>query len=238
MRKRDPNHTARQALLQSQPKAEWLRQVAITNYKDPDYVASEVLAALIRVRFGNDNGQLDSAVNALNRRIVSLSRKHIYTHPVWASLAANNSELVIDAIQYLWGKLLSDTQEISNSEVRFAIFLSNRVDDFMRHQLTYDNSMPSSNDSDTSNEDDESIKLIDTLVDPECETPEEYAIRVERKERVLKMMMGLPKLERNAFYYRKELEYDWPKVAELLGCSIPTAHKHYKSCVDKLKGEL
>lgn len=65
MRKRDPKHTARQALLQAQPKTEWLRQVAITDYKDPEYVASEVLAALIRVRFGVDTGQLDAAVNAL-----------------------------------------------------------------------------------------------------------------------------------------------------------------------------
>ena len=238
MRQRDPKHSARQALLQSQPPTEWLRQVALTNYKDPDYVASEVLAALIRVRFGQDSGQLAAAINALNGRVVALAGKNIHTHPVWASLAARNSELVSDAISYFWDKLLSDAQELSNAEVRFAVYVANRTDDFMRQQLNFGNSMSSSDDMDHGDEDGNSTRLVDTLVDEEGETPEEHAIRAQTTERVMKLMMGLPRIERNAFYLRQELEYEWSKVAELLGCSVPTARKHYQSCVDKLKGEL
>lgn len=238
MRQRDPKHTAREALLQSQPKAEWLRQVAISDYKDPDHVASEVLAALIRVRFGEDSGQLAAAINALHGRVVAFARKHIHTHPVWATIAAGNSELVVDAVSYVWDKLLAEKQEVSNAEVRFAVYLANRTDDFMRQQLTFGNSMPSSDNMDVGDEDGEPTRLIDTLIDDDGETPEEHAIRSQTTSRVMKLMMGLPKIERNAFYFREELEYEWSKVAELLGCSVPTARKHYQSCVDKLKGEL
>jgi DNA-directed RNA polymerase specialized sigma24 family protein len=50
--------------------------------------------------------------------------------------------------------------------------------------------------------------------------------------------MDLPKRERDAFYFREEFKYEWAKVAELLGCSVPTARKYRDQAMDKLKGAM
>ena len=46
------------------------------------------------------------------------------------------------------------------------------------------------------------------------------------------------RVERNAFYFRAEFKYEWKKVAELLGCSIPTARKYFDGAMEKLEGAL
>ncbi|MGO4222798.1 sigma factor-like helix-turn-helix DNA-binding protein [Lysobacter sp. TAF61] len=212
--------------------------MAITDYKDPDYVASEVLASLIRARYGQDTGQLDAAVNALNRRVVASVNKQIQTSTYYKCLADSRSELVADTVSYVWDKLLADPGPVPNCEVRFAVFLGNRVDDYMRHQDTFDNALPSSDDMDLEGDEGDAIRLVDTLVDREGETPEDYALRVERHERVLSALIKLPRIEQKAFYLREECEFDWTKVAKLLGCSVPTARKHCNNSVEKMKGEL
>lgn len=238
MRQRDPNHESRlRQLLELSPE-DCKRQMATADYRQPGYVASEVLASLIRVRFGAATGVLSAATEALLRRVITGTEARIRGKEAWRQLEHNNSEVVAEAIAYFWDKFLHDQQAVCNAEVRFAVYLKNKVDDYMIHLLTEENTMPSVDDMDTTDEDGDEVECYEMVKDPNCESPEEAAMRAQLSAKVTSALMVLPRPERNAFYFRIECEYDWNKVADLLECSVPTARKLVKRSLDKLQGAI
>jgi hypothetical protein len=238
MRQRDPNHESRLRQLLGLSPEQCKRQIAITDYRQHGYVASEVLASLIRVRFGATTGVLSAATEALHRRVVSGAEVRIRSKEAWREIERNNSEAVADAIAYFWDKFLHDQQEVCNAEVRFAVYLGNKVDDYMIHLLTNENTMESIDDMGADGENGDDVDFIDMVEDPNGESPEQAATRRQLSAKITSALMALPRHERNAFYFRVECEYDWEKVADLLQCSVPTARKLVERSLDGLRGAL
>ena len=216
------------------------RQIAVSDYRKNDYVASEVLASIVRLRFGQSTGVLHTATEELHRRVVKMVEIHtVRRHSdVWRELKRNCSEVVVDAISYFWTTLIADEQAVCNAEVRFAVYLQNKVDDYMRHLLIEENTRKSINDIAASDEDGDEADFIDTVEGNFSESPEMVAIRMQESEKINSALMSLPRIERNAFYFRVECEYDWETVAKLLGCSIPIARQHLNRGLEKLQGAL
>lgn len=240
MRQRDPDHEQRlQALLLSSAD-DCKRQIAVSDYRKNDYVASEVLASIIRLRFGQSTGVLHAATEELHRRVVKMVE--IYTFQrysdVWRELKNNSSEVLVDTISYFWKTFIDDEQLVCNAEVRFFVYLQNRVDDYRRHLETEENTRKSINDIAASDEDGDEVDFIDTVEADFGESPETVAIRMQESKKINSALMSLPRIERNAFYFRVECEYDWDTVAKFLGCSIPTARQHLNRGVEKLQGAL
>lgn len=233
MRQRDPNHERRLQGLLTSSADDCKRQIAVSDYRKNDYVASEVLASIVRLRFGQSTGVLHAATEELHRRVVKMVEIHTFRRhsDVWRELKRNCSEVVVDAISYFWTTLIADEQAVCNAEVRFAIYLQNKVDDYMTHLLIEENTRKSINDIAASDEDGDEADFINTVEDDIGESPESAAIKMSA-------LMSLPLIERNAFYFRVECGYDWDTVAEFLECSIPTAHQHLNRGLKKLQGAL
>lgn len=240
MRQRDPNHERRLQGLLTSSADDCKRQIAVSSHLKNDYVASEVLASIIRLRFGQSTGVLHAATEELHRRVVKMIE--IQTHKrhtdAWGKLKRNCSEVVVDAISYFWKTFLEDEQAVCNAEVRFFVYLQNRVDDYRRHLETEENTRKSINDIAASDEDGDEADFIDTVEANFSESPEMVAIRMQESEKINDALMSLPRIERNAFYFRVECEYDWEAVAKFLECSIPTARQHLNRGLEKLQGAL
>ena len=193
---------------------------------------------MVRVRFGYATGVLDVATEELHRRVISGVGLRVFNVPRWRELAANDSEVVAEASAYFWDKFLRDTQDVCNAEVRFKVYLDNRVDDYMRHLSTEENTRNSIDGMAAVDDDGNKANFIDMVEDLDGELPVESIIREQESAQVMSALMALPRKERNAFYFRVECRYDWSTVADFLGCSIPTARKLVKSSLEKLLGVL
>lgn len=238
MRQRDTGHEHRlQGLLASSPE-DCKQQIAVADYRSTGYVASEVLASIIRLRFGQSTGVLSAATEELNRRVVKMVEIHIRRKPGWRMLERNSSEVIVDAISYFWTTFMADSQTVCNAEVRFAVYLGNKVDDHMKHLLTEENTRTSVDGMMATDEDGDEMNFIDTIEDANCESPEAVAIRSQESKKIMSSFMALPHIERNAFYFRVECGYDWKAVAQFLGCSIPTAREYVNRSLQKLRGAL
>jgi RNA polymerase sigma factor (sigma-70 family) len=235
MRKRDPVHEQRlQQLLKSTPD-ECKRQIKVEP-PDPDYVSSEVLASLVRLRFERDNGLMDAAAAALHKRVVKGARSRILGRPTWRRIYGNKDTGIIDdAVTYFWEKFLADQQAVCNAEVRFEVFWKNKTDDYMRHLLTEENTRPSLDALANVDDDGRSTPVAEQIED-DGPSPEESAIVSQLAANLSDELLALPKRERNAFQFRCEYGYPWKKVAELLQCSIPTARELVRISVEKLQG--
>lgn len=238
MRKRDPRHQAQLIEIQILSPPELIRRIGVKSHTDQHYVESEVLATLIRNRFGQVSGVVDAAVVELNRRMQILVGKRMLGMRGQPEVARRGDQALPDTIDYIWDHFYEETVPLSNSEVRFAVYVRDRFDDFMRHLRTEKNSMESVDDMDVVDADGGTTPYIETVEDPRAESPEEALIWKRQSSKVLSALMSLPKAERNAFYLRAEFGYEWQKVADLLGCSIPTARKHYEAAMEKLRGAL
>ena len=238
MRKRDSKHQAQLDIVQRLPASELIRRVGVSDHTNPVYIESEVLATLVRNRFGQADRVLDAAVEELNRRIQVLVGKRMRGVSSLPEVRRRGSEAVQDTIDYIWSHLFEEVVPISNAEVRFAVYVRDRFDDFMRHLRAEKNSMDSIDAMQTKDEDGNATPFIDSVEDGNAETPEDALARKQLSARVVSMLMSLPTAERNAFYFRSEFQYEWRKVAELLGCSIPTARQHHAAALEKLKGVL
>ena len=62
MRKRDPRHEAQVVVIQALSSSELIQRIGVHDHTDTHYIASEVLATLVRNRFGQTVGALDAAV--------------------------------------------------------------------------------------------------------------------------------------------------------------------------------
>lgn len=238
MRQRDQHHEASLKQLVKLSADECIRRIGIEKFKDPEYVASEVLASIVRARYGADNGVLSATAASLHHRVVEGAEIRIRTHPAWRDVAQNDSEAIEDAIGYFWHKFMDDKQAVCNAEVRFKVYLENKVDDYMRHLLTEENTRESIDGMSAIDEDDDEANFIDTVTDPDGLSPEESAIRGQVSRVVAQAFQLLSEQERQVLYLRIECEYNWNKVAELLGCSIPTARNLLNNALEKLRGEL
>ena len=94
MRKRDSKHQAQLASIQPLGPPELIRRIGIGDHNDSSHIASEVLATLIRNRFGQADGVVGAAVEELNRRIQVLVGKRMrgmmgaVTGPSWPARLA------------------------------------------------------------------------------------------------------------------------------------------------------
>lgn len=238
MRQRDPNHQKRLLEVLELDTKELLRQLEISDYEQPDYIPSEVLASLIRARNGQAVETLDATACALNRRIITGVKNHIGRNPDWRARAQRDSEFLKDAVQRFWEEFLGNVEEVCNAEVRFAIYLQNKVHDLMRHSFAQKNMNKSTEELVSVDEDGKQVDYLETIEDPEDDGPDNKAILDQEKMILNKALSDLPRLERQAFYFRLELKYNWKTVAQLLHCSIPTARKLKDEAVRKLDGEL
>lgn len=238
MRKRDPKHQAQLDEIQNLSPSELIRRIGIRGYTDQHYLESEILATLIRNRFGQVPGVVDAAVVEINRRMQILVGKRMLGIRGRPEVVRRGDQAVPDTIDYIWDHFYAETVPLSNSEARFAVYVHDRFDDFVRHLRAEKNSMESVDDMEVVDADGGATPYIETVEDPRAEPPEEALIWKLQSSKVLSTLMSLPKAERNVFYFRVEFEYEWQKVADLLGCSIPTARKHYNTAMEKLKGAL
>jgi Sigma-70, region 4 len=238
MRKRDSKHQAQLASIQPLGPPELIRRIGIGDHNDSSHIASEVLATLIRNRFGQADGVVGAAVEELNRRIQVLVGKRMRGMMGQPEVARRGDQALPDTIDYVWDRFFEETVVISNAEVRFAVFVRDRVDDFMRHLRADKNSMESVDAMIVSDKEGNTTPFIDTVEDTDADNPEQALASKQQNAKVVIALMALPKVERNAFYFRAEFKYEWKKVAELLGCSIPTANKHFAAAMEKLEGAL
>jgi hypothetical protein len=238
MRKRDSKHQAQLASIQPLGPPELIRRIGIGDHNDSSHIASEVLATLIRNRFGQADGVVGAAVEELNRRIQVLVGKRMRGMMGQPEVARRGDQALPDTIDYVWDRFFEETVAISNAEVRFAVFVRDRVDDFMRHLRADKNSMESVDAMIVSDKEGNTTPFIDTVEDTDADNPEQALASKQQNAKVVIALMALPKVERNAFYFRAEFKYEWKKVAELLGCSIPTANKHFAAAMEKLEGAL
>ncbi len=238
MRKRQPKHENQLKSIEGAAPTEVIRRIGITDYTEAGYLESEVIAALIRNRVQASVGVVEEATVELNRRIQIFVGKRLRSE-IWSKMemVGRGSTVIEDTIDYVWDALLEE-EGISNCEVYFAVFVRERVDDYMRHLLTEKNSMESIDAMTVNDEDGNQTPMIDMVEDDDTETPEEITMRSEQSVALRNTLMSLPQAERSVFYFRKECEYEWEKVAELMGCSIPTARQHLKRGMQKLQGVM
>jgi RNA polymerase sigma factor (sigma-70 family) len=219
------------------PKALVVR-IAIRDHRRDDYIASEVLATIIRTQYGKSTGVLPAAVEEFNRRLVEVATKRLRAVAFLAQVRRRGNQVVQDAVHRMWDHLLNDQSPLSNAETAFIVFVRDRFEEYVRHLGTIDNDMDSVDGMAIADQEGNKTSLIDTLVDANAETPEEALIRKQAREKLHETLMQMPKIERDAFSFRTEHEYEWKKVAELLRCSIPTAAAHWQRAIDKLLGAL
>lgn len=238
MRVRDPNHEQQLRDVYGMDTAELKRRISIRTHEHADFLASEVLSTLIRNRYRESERVVDEAVTELNRRIQILVGKRTRGMKAWGDVVRRGSTILEDTVDYVWEHLVADDSTLSNCEVRFAVFVRDRVDDFMRSQLRLKNSMQSVDAMVITDEEGESMPAVATEEDLDAETPEEALIQAQQTMRVRAALMSLPGKERDAFCFRTEYKYEWKKVAKLLDCSIPTANQYHQRALTKLLGEL
>lgn len=236
MRKRQPKHENQLKSIQGIPSVEVIRRIGISDYESDGFIDSEVLAYLIRNRVREPVSVVENAVVELNKRIQLLVKKRLRGE-TWHRMLRRGNTVVEDTIGYVWDKLLEE-EGVSNCEVYFGRFVRDRVDDYMRSLLAEKNSMESIDGITVENKDGEKTPVIDTLKDDEIESPEECVMRAQQTTAVRGVLMMLPQVERNAFYFREICGFEWKKVAEFLDCSIPTARKHLERSLEKLQGVM
>ena len=236
MRKRDPKHDAQLLHVIGLKPTELVQRIGVGDHKHVDFIASEVLATLVRNRMSQSAGVVTAAVEELNRRIQVLAGIRMVGMKGREEVERRGDSALQDTIDYIWDHFFEEIVAVSNSEVRFAVYVRDRFDDFMRHLRTEKNSMDSVDAMDVIDSEGNVTPLIETIEDHRGESPEQALMRVQMNAAVLSALMALPKAQRNAFYFRAEFDYEWKKVAELIGCSVTTAQKHYELAMEKLKG--
>ena len=235
MRKRETHHQIQLDSIPSIATSELSRRFGLDHHH-PDHIASEVLATLVLNRVGQASGVTDAAAEALIKRIQSLVGKRWQGMKSRPEVIRRGGQAFEDVLDYVWDKLLEEKGPLSNAEYRFGIYVGNRVDDFLRHLRAEKNSMDSVDGMES--EDDSATFTADDIEDDNAETPEEALMRKQQSGKVIQVLMDLPKLERDAFYFREEFKYEWAKVAAMLGCSVPTARKYRDQAMNKLKGAM
>ena len=236
--KPDPIHQASFKLLLQLPHAEIRRRIAIEKFKDPDFIASEVLVSLVRARFSHENGLLDRIVSTLYGRLMRLINAYFCKNPQWSGIVAASSETLVEATSAAWEALNQDPNLVSFAEVRFLPWVEARANDYLQKQLAQKNNMPSYDSLTAVDEDGNTTSPENLLESDEEDVPEAVAQRRELSDNLLKLIMYWEPAVRHAVYYRLECDYDWALVAELMHVSKPTARKYYSIGIQRLNGAI
>jgi DNA-directed RNA polymerase specialized sigma24 family protein len=234
--KADPRHEqAREALIRLTP-SEAKACIGLTDYRDGDYVSSEVLAAIIRAQYGRDNGVLDVAARALYERTVKMAGAFLSKNPRWDRIARSSSETLADAVSYTWEKLLRDRALVSCAEVRFAYFLERKLIEFLRSSLALKNTAKSLESLSRPDEDGNERPYVEMLEDDSIDWPETAVAKAQALDALKHALFALEPLERQAVYLKVIGELDWKATANYLRCSVTTAKKHVQIGLGKLRG--
>jgi hypothetical protein len=234
----DPTHQANLNAVLKLTTQEIRRRLDIEDYRDSDYVASEVLVSMIRARFGKSSGLLDRAGAVLYKRLMKLISSYFAKNPNWRPVIDSSSETLKEASSTCWLALLSDTNPVTFAEVRFLPWVEARTLDFLRQQVAHKNQTLSLETMGNKENDGEMVAFANLLEDDEEDEPEAVFDRQQLEARLNAKWWSLEPLARKAVYYRLECEYEWKKVAEFLKCSVPTARKHYKTGLKQLEGAI
>lgn len=232
MLKPDPKHQRDCAAFVRLEAAEAKRRMGITDYRDPQYVASEALAAMARARFGHDNGVLDVVGRALFDRTVRLMGAYLRRNRRWQRIANMSSETRRDLSQYIWLKLLSDKADVCYAEVRFVGFVEARIMEYLRTRL---NLKEQAKSLDVPRADGQR-PWIDLIEDETTPSPEEAATRAQVSTALDERLLELAPLERQAVILRVLKDQNWTTTAASLGCSVTTAKEHLKRGLETLRG--
>jgi hypothetical protein len=238
MVQRDPKHQASLQALIKFDSSEICRRIDLDDYRHPSYVASEVLASMVRARFGINSGVLDRAGAVLYKRLMTLIDWYFRKNSKWKPVVDASSETLKDATGESWLTLLTDKNQVSFAEVRFLPWVEGRTEDFLRQQLAKKNQMQSLETMSTKDEDGNETRYENTLQGDEEDAPDAVFEREQLKARLMAMWMDFELLPRKAVYFRLVCEYEWSEIAKLLNCSRPTARKYYNIGTERLKGAI
>jgi Sigma-70, region 4 len=245
---RDPQHEALRQMLIRPDAREARRRIEVRDRADRDYIPPEVLASLVRARFGATTGVLHAASTRLYRDVRRLVAACLRRNPQYQVLSNSSSELLVDATSYAWEKLVLDRARISLSEVRLLPFVEDRVNDFVRQVRAKKNRAVSLESLKQTDEDGNARAFLDSMDEDRLEQPETGAlcqreelpeaalIRAQTSTALNRALWALPANEGRAIFLYVMCDFDWALIARYLGCSIPTAHKHLKLGLSKLRG--
>jgi DNA-directed RNA polymerase sigma subunit (sigma70/sigma32) len=234
--KPDPNHQLACERFTQLEAVEAKRRLAVESYQDEDYVASEVLSALVRARFGQHTGVLDGAASALFARIVRLVGAYLRKNSQWNKVARSSSETRKELAAYVWEKLLTDSAPVCFAEVRFVPFVEARITDYLVSCLSLKNQATSLDARHGRDEEGRKRPAAELIEDEATESPEAGAIRAQVSQALNRGLQALEPLERRAIFFYVLRDCDWALTAKYLGCSITTAKKHLKRGLQKLRG--
>lgn len=236
MAKPDPKHQRACDAFVRLEATEAKRRLGIADFRAEGFVSSEVLAAIVRARFGQHTGVLDVAARTLFERAVRLVGEYLRKNSRWHGIARSSSETLKDIVSYVWEKLLSDPAEVCFAEVRFLTFAEARIEDYLRSRLAQKNQVGSLDELHERDEKAGRRPRAHLIEDEITRTPEVIAIRAQTSATLNCAVLALEPMERHAVYFRVQRELDWEQTAKALGCSVPTAKKHLERGLEKLRG--
>jgi DNA-directed RNA polymerase sigma subunit (sigma70/sigma32) len=236
MAKADPRHQLACADFTRLEAVEAKRRMGITDYQAGDYVASEVLASVIRSRFGQDNGVMDMAASALFSRIVRCVNSYLAKNSRWHRIVRASSETRKEIVSYIWEKLLTDKSSVSFAEVRFLPFVEARTGEYLLSRCALKNQVNSLDARRGRDEEGRQRPALELIEDDTGESTEAATMRAQTSEALQRGLLALEPIERRAVYFYVLQECDWDLTAKYLGCSITTAKKHLERGLEKLRG--
>lgn len=236
MAKPDPKHQQECETFVLLEVSEAKRRLCIADFRTDGYVTSEVLASIVRARFGQQTGVLDLAARALYERLVRLAAAYLRKNSRWHGIANSSNETLNEIVSYIWDKLISDRAEVCFAEVRFLTYTEARIEDYLRSRLAQKNQTRSLDELHERDERAGRRPRAQLIRDETTDTPEEVAIREQTSAELNRALLALEPMERHAVHFRVQCELDWDQTAKALGCSIPTAKKHLERGLEKLRG--
>lgn len=236
--KPDSNHQKVLDEAAQQSDDELRRRLQLKGYHDPAFLPSEVLVSFFKLQLGRGSGLQDAIIGKLNSRILGLVEDLLDTR---GKGVRGSEQLAEDATNAVWEALLKDDKPVGRgfAEIRFLIFVKRRLSDFLSAARTQQGDATLMSELDQTDEDGEEVAFEDIVAGDKGDQPENEAMRKQLKERLTRMLaIDMPKKEKLAVYFRLELDYDWKRTADLMGCTIPTARKYYALGVKRLLGEM
>lgn len=241
----DPRHKARLRAVQAASADEFKEWLKIVDYTDPNYIAPEVLASLVRIRFREEQGLDQLADRTLNERVWKRVTAMIGDHQQWRWVVRkeNQPEFVQDAAQEFWKKFVEDDKkhpgQLIFAEVRFGPYLEGCVKDYVKHLKRDKNKAKYFTDMDPvvveQDEDaSESTPFIENIPDPASDAWLRDLIVNDEAKTIKAVLDMLPHMERQAVILRGMYEYEWEVVARRLDCTPPTARKYYRQGKEKV----
>lgn len=238
MRTPDPRHEQQIQEIAPLSAEQLIQRIHVRDHTDPRHLHSEVLATLLRHPTARPEKVQTAAVEELNARIQILIGRRWRGLSWLPGVRRRGSNALPDTIEYVWLRIFED-EGLSNSEVRFAVFVRDRVDEFIRHLECDKNSIdPIEGMTVEDPKTGERTPLADLQEDMQTEKPEDALIRAQQASALQNAILALPPKQRQAFLLRSQFDYDWQGVANALACSVPTASKLYDLARKTLQGAL